>query len=460
MRTRLSYAWEQLRASYWFIPMAMVSAAIILSAASVSVDRTIDHAWVPPLAGTYPGGPAEASTLLSTIAGSMITVAGLTFSITIVTLSLASSQFGPRLLRSFMRDTGTQVVLGAFVAIFVYSILVLHAIDSTDSPAFVPRISVTITLLIAVAGLGVLIYFIHHVSSSIQAGNVIASVGQDLDEAIDALSPDRAGTACPATLPSGDAPAPSQVDRPGHPIPAAQTGYLQAIDDDALMNLASTRDLVLRLLYRPGDFVVEESDLVIVWPGDAVDEEVINRIDEAFLIGAARLRLQDVEFAVDQLVEIAVRALSTGINDPFTAIACIDRLGASLAHLAERDIPPAHRYDEHGSLRLVHDALTFAGIVDAAFNQIRQNGRSSAPIAMRLLESIAIIAARARTGEQRDALRRQADMIWSGCAEVLPMEEDRNDLERRYRLVLAALGKHRSVPSATLADSLPRPSTP
>ncbi len=456
MRTRLSYAWEQLRASYWFIPTAMVAIAVAVSAASASVDRTIDQVWLQPLAGIYPGGPAEASTLLSTIAGSMITVAGVTFSITIVTLSLASSQFGPRLLRSFMRDTGTQVVLGAFVAIFVYSILVFHAIDSTDSRTFVPRISVTIALLMAVGGLGVLIYFIHHVSSSIQAENVIASVGRDLDQAIDALFPGEGGTARPAPVPPGAASAPRGLDRPGHPIPAAQTGYLQAVDDDALMKLARRRDLVLRLLYRPGDFVVGDSDLVIVWPGDAADEEVINRIEEAFIIGAARLRLQDVEFAVDQLVEIAVRALSPGINDPFTAISCVDRLGGSLARLAERDIPPAHRYDEHGSLRMINDAVTFAGIVDAAFNQIRQNGRSSAPISMRLLESIAIIAARAQTSEQRDALRRQADMIWSGCTEVLPMEEDREDLERRYRLVLAALGKHSSPVSATLADSVPQ----
>lgn len=454
MRTRLSYTWEQLRASYWFIPMAIVASAVILAAALTSVDRTIERIWVQPNGVIYPGGPAEASTLLSTIAGSMITVVGVTFSITIVTLSLASSQFGPGLLRSFMRDTGTQVVLGAFVAIFVYSILVLHAIDSADSQVFVPRISVSTALLMAVSGLGMLIYFINHVSSSIQAENVIAAVGGDLDEAIDALFPVPGANEYPAPVPAGAAPAPTGVDRPGHPIPAAQTGYLQAVDEDALMDLAGRRDLVVRLLYRPGDFVVEGSDLVIVWPGDGADEEVINRIDEAFIIGAARLRLQDVEFAVDQLVEIAVRALSPGINDPFTAIACIDRLGASLAHLAERDIPPAHRYDERGSLRLIHDAVTFAGIVDAAFNQIRQNGRSSAPISMRLLESIAIIAARAQTGEQRDALRRQADMIWRGCAEVLPMEEDREDLESRYRLVLAALGQHSSAASTTLADSL------
>ena len=454
MKTRLSYAWEQLRSSYWFIPMAMVIAAAVVSRASILVDRTIGELWVQPPLWAYPGGPAEASTLLSAVAGSMITVAGVTFSITIVTLSLASSQFGPRLLRSFMRDTGTQIVLGTFVATYVYSILVLHAIVTVEPRAFVPRISVTVALLLAVAGVGVLIYFIHHVSASIQAENVIAALGHDLDRAIDSLFPDDDSTSSKQPEPRADARPPRGGDRPGNPIPAEETGYLQAIDTDRLMALATEEDLVLHLSYRPGDFVVEGSALVVAWPPDEADEEIAGRIREGFILGAARLRLQDVELAVDQLVEIAVRALSPGINDPFTAIACIDRLAASLAHLAQKDIPSARRYDENGALRLIHDAVTFAGIVDAAFNQIRQNARSSAAVTMRLLEAVAIVAAHARSDEQRDALRHQAQMMWRGCAEMLPMEPDREDLRERYQLVLTTLGSPSSTTDQTLQDDL------
>jgi len=436
VKTRIRYLWEQLRSTYWFIPMAMVASAVMLSTASVLLDRAIQEEGTQSLEWLYSGGPAEARALLSTIAASMINVAGVTFSITIVTLSLASSQFGSRLLRSFMRDTGNQVVLGTFVATFLYALLVLQTISEVEGRVFVPRISVTIGTLLAAAGVAVLIYFIHHVSASIQAENVIAAVGRDLDSAIDRLFPEQAEGAPEVGRGQTDEPAAERFERLGHPIPATRTGYLQAIDQDGLMNLATEIDMVLRVKRRPGDFVVEQGDLVLVWPPDKVNDELVKRVNDAFILGARRLRLQDVEFAINQLVEIAVRALSPGINDPFTAIASIDRLGASLAHLAERGIPAAHHYDDDGHLRLVTDVVTFPGVVDAAFNQIRQHATSSVAVTIRLLEAIAIIAAHTRTEEQREALRHQAEMIWQSSNEALPEDSDRKDMKDRYQLVL------------------------
>ncbi len=441
MKTRLSYLWEQLRSSYWFIPTAMVVAAVVLSTASVALDRAAAQAWTHARWWLYRGGPAEASTLLSTIAGSMATVVGVTFSITIVTLSLASSQFGPRLLRSFMRDTGTQVVLGTFVATFVYSVVVLQSISAVEGGVFVPRTAVAVGIFLAVASLFVLIYFIHHISTSIQAGNVIAAIGVDLDRAIDFLFSDEDRVLSGEPRGGDEGEWPGELDQPGRPVPATQTGYLQAIDRDELMRLATERDLVLRLRYRPGDFIVEESDLVIVWPAEETDEEMMGRVNDCFILGAHRIRIQDVELALNQLVEIAVRALSAGINDPFTAMACIDRLGASLVHLAERQMPKAGQYDDQGRLRLIRDVVTFGGVVDAAFNQIRQNGRANVAVIIRLLEALAIIATRARTEEQRGALRRQAEMVWRGSREALPETMDLEDVEKRYRLVLTALGE-------------------
>lgn len=439
MKTRIRYGWEQLRSTYWFIPIAMVALAVALAAAAVLVDRALPERGVESLRWLYPGGAEEARALLSTIAGSMINVAGVTFSITIVTLSLASSQFGSRLLRNFMRDTGNQVVLGTFVATFVYAVLVLQTISGVEGRVFVPQLSVIIGVLLAILSVAVLIYFIHHVSASIQAENVIAAVGRDLDNAIKRLFPEQKDGAPRARNPKPVGKPPRGFERPGHPISATRTGYLQAVDYDGLMNVARESDLVFRLEHRPGDFIVEQGDLVVVWPAEEAGEELVKRVNDAFILGARRLRLQDVEFAIHQLVEVAVRALSPGINDPFTAIACIDRLGASLAHLAERDIPAAHHFDRDGRLRLITNVVTFPGVVDAAFNQIRQDGRSSVTVTIRLLESIAIIAAHARTEEQRAALRHQAEMIWRSSNEALPEACDRKDVKERYQLVLRTL---------------------
>jgi uncharacterized membrane protein len=418
----------------------MVTLAVALSTGSVLLDRALQGEGIQSVHWLYSGGPAEARALLSTIAGSMINVAGVTFSITIVTLSLASSQFGSRLLRNFMRDTGNQVVLGTFIATFVYALLVLQTISEVEGQRFVPQVSVTIGMLLAILGVAVLIYFIHHISASIQAENVIARVGRDLDSAIERLFPEEQPSSWrPRSEPADSTP--ERFEQPGRPIPAAQSGYLQAIDREGLMSIAAEEGLVFRIRHRPGDFVVEESDLVLVWPAEKVDEELVRRVGDAFILGVRRLRLQDVEFAINQLVELAVRALSPGINDPFTAIHCIDRLGASLTHLAERGTPAAYHYDEDGNLRLITAVVTFSGVVDTSFNQIRQHARLDAAVTIRLLEAIAIVASRARTQEQRSALRRQAEMIWRGSREALPEGRDREDVKRRYNLVLRTLSE-------------------
>mgnify|MGYP001039851915 CR=1 FL=1 len=438
MKTRIGYIWEQLRSTYWFVPLVIFIASVALATGSILLDRALEEQVQLPT-WLYPAGADEARALLSTIAGSMIGLAGVTFSITMVTLSLASSQFGSRLLRTFMRDIGNQVVLGTFIGTFVYAILVLQTITGVEERVFVPKVSLTIAMLLAVLSLAVLIYFIHHVSASIQAENVIAGVGRDLDSAVDRLFPEQGDGASSPPISGRRRPVAGQLAEPGEPIPATQSGYLQAIDQDRLMRVATENDLVFRLLYRPGDFIIEGSELVLVWPAERAEEGLVKPVNDAFIVGARRLQLQDVEFAINQLVEIAVRALSPGINDPFTAIACIDRLGASLARLAERGIPPRYHFDEEDRLRLITDVVTFSGIVDAAFNQIRQNGRSNVAVTIRLLERIAIIAAYAQTEGQRAALRRQTEMIWRSSTDALPEALDRADVQKRYRLVLRTL---------------------
>lgn len=440
MKVTLFDLWEALHTSFWFIPALMTVAAIGLSYGLVAVDSALREARVDEIEPLWTGGAEAARQLLATIAQSMITVAGVVFSITIVVLTLASSQFGPRLLRNFMRDRGNQLVLGTFVATFTYSLLVLRAIRGADGGEFVPHVSITVGIGLALISVGVLIYFIHHVSAAIQAPSVIDSVATELDQSIDRLFPERLGQSV-AQPNSHEENIPPDFDRRACSIPASQSGYLQFIEIDRLMQLAVDEDLFLRLEYRPGHFIVEGSYLAKVWPGEKIDEHLSQRIVAAFNLGIQRTPTQDVEFAIDQLVEVAVLALSPSMNDPFTAMNCIDQLGVALCRLAEREMPSPYRYDSDKKLRVVAPAVTFAGVLDAGFNQIRQYGRSSAPVTIRLLETLAILAARARREGDLHAIAQQAEFIQRGSL-TLPEERDRKDATRRYLAVCEALQKN------------------
>jgi uncharacterized membrane protein len=359
----------------------------------------------------------------------MITIAGVVFSLTLLTLSLASTQFGPRLLRNFMRDLANQAVLGSFVATFLYCLLVLRTIRHGDEGAFVPHLSITVGVLLAVASIGVLIFFVHHVSSSIQVDQVIAGVFEELKVAIDRLFPDRLGEEDERPL----ARLPERFEREAQEVRADADGYLQVIDGDRLLSLAGTRDLVVRLEHRPGHYLLARGVLARVLAPAPLDDELERELREAFVLGPQRTPTQDVEFSVDQLVEIAVRALSPGVNDPFTAIRCVDRLGSALCRLAERAIPSPYRHDREGHLRVVAFPTAFRDLLAASFDQIRQYGRSSAAVTVRLLEVIAAIADCARRRDDLAALRQHAMMIERGSRDGLPEESDRADVAARYQ---------------------------
>ncbi|WP_165244989.1 DUF2254 domain-containing protein [Paludisphaera soli] len=441
MKIWLVGRWDDVRTSFWFVPTLMVAGAVLLSLATIHLDKaTPSRNGLATLGWTFTRGPEGSRAVLSTVAGSMMTIASVTFSITVVALQLASSQFGPRLLRNFMRDRGNQVAIGTFIATFTYCLLVLRTVNGTEDERFVPHISVTVGLLLALASLGVLIYFIHHAAESIQAENVIAAVGRELDRDIDRLYPKGLGRG-----PGGDSVTPDDPNLPdgfeadSRAIAVEDGGHLRAIDADRLMALASERDLVLAVERRPGKFLFPGDALARAWPGDRVDDELAGAIRGAFFIGPRRTQGQDVEFVVDQLVEIALRALDPG-NDPFTAIGCLDRLGAALCKLAGRTFPSRFRHDEAGRLRVVTDASTPSGIVDAAFNQIRQASRSDAAVTLRLLEVLAEVGRRARDPGFREALRRHADAVDRGATEALADPLDREEAKLRHRNAIAILG--------------------
>nr|MBA3387048.1 DUF2254 domain-containing protein [Chthoniobacterales bacterium] len=345
MKTFLSAWLERLRTSYWFIPTLLAAAATALSFLTVHADTLMNAKWVRVTGWIWAGGPEGARTVLATIAGSTITVAGVVFSVTIVSLTLASSQFGPRLLRTFLNDRGTQLVLGVFVSTFLYCLLVLRTIRGTDAANFVPFLSVTVGLLFAVASVAFLIFFVHHVSTSILADNLIARVATELREGIDRLYPEDAGRGGVRDAEPTEDDLPPRFAEEAEAVAAKASGYIDAIAMENLLALAKEEDLILRLCHRPGDFVAEGATLVWLWPGAKSNEKIRARLCSAFYFGKERTRTQDLEYSIGQLVEVAVRALSPGINDPFTAMTCIDWLGDALIRLAGREIPSAWRYD-------------------------------------------------------------------------------------------------------------------
>lgn len=428
---RLHSYWFRVSSTLWFVPSVMTFGSILLAFLTVWIDRAnnVEEAWF----FLYTGGAEGAREVLSTTAGSMITVAGIAFSTTMVAFSFASSQLGPRLLGQFMRDRGNQIVLGTFIATFVYCLLVLRTV-STTGDEFVPHIGVTVGLLLALASLGVLIYFIHHAAMALQADYVIAIVAGELDHALDRLYPEGGGEEPGAAAMERFEQAAQALraeDAAGIVLPVS--GYILSLDVEALIDVAADRELLLRVKRRPGDYVHDGRVVAEVWPASAVDEGSLRRIREAFALGRTRTAQQDVGFAINQLVEVAVRALSPGVNDPFTAVTSIDRLTTAILHLMRRPWPSPFRADAHGRLRLIAEGPDFGSLVDAAFHQIRQSGARMPAVMIHLLESLQVLLDEAKSPAHRAALLRHVELVSSSALRETEELADRRDVSDAAR---------------------------
>ncbi|PSB21546.1 DUF2254 domain-containing protein [Phormidesmis priestleyi ULC007] len=440
--TKLTKLWDSLQSSYWFLPTLIAGVAAVLALILLYVD------WMGKSPGfwwLYTGGPDGARSMLSTVAGAMATVSGTAFSITIVALQLASSNFGPRLLRNFMHDVGNQIVLGTFIGTFLYCLLVLRTIRGEGFDKFVPQLSVTVGMGLAIFSTLVLIYFIHHASTIIQASSVISNVSDELERTINQLFPQQIGHSSRDTQHQiGEIP--TQFEQRSAPIKATKKGYLQLIDDENLMKIARQADVLLCLKVRPGSYLIPGIPLALVYPQEHVSPKLTKQINDVFIVGKERTEKQDIAFPIEQLVEVASRALSPGINDPFTAIRCIDRLGAGLSLLVQRDFPSPYRYDNHHTLRVIVEPVTFEFLVDRAFTQIRQYGQSDSVVMMQLLDAIALVAAYAETPKQQMVLQHHAEMILRGSRQGLSEEYDRSEVEKHYQTVLGALNNRPPAP--------------
>jgi uncharacterized membrane protein len=425
--------WDRVSTSLWFVPSLMIAAAGLLAFAMVAVDATLSVDDLLSWSWVYTGNAQGATAVLNTIAGSTATLAGVVFSMTLVALTLASSQFGPLILRQFMRDVPNQIVIGAFVGTFLYCLLVLRAIRYGPGDSFVPHASITVGMVLAFATLVLLIYFIHHVAVSIQSEQVSARVARDLTTVIDRLFPEQIGEQGPKSREQRSewSRAAEALSRESRPVRASTDGYLQVVDADALLTVASKANVVLRIEIVPGQHVVAGAPLAGVNPPSRLDDSLCALIRRAFEIGEQRTPTQDVRFAIDQLVEIALRALSPGVNEPFTALTCVDRLGAALCRLAGRETPSPYRIDDGGRLRIVAPVVEFEEAAAAAFDPLRRSGSGEAVVVMRLLDAIAAIAAAVRKPVDREALRRHAERIRIDALARLPNADDRREVEAR-----------------------------
>ncbi len=383
---------EGLRTNLWVVPSLQVAGAVALFVVTLILDRAAYNGELTLPSWVISGTADAARQILTAIAAAVITVVGVVFSIILVTLTLASTQFGPRMLRNFIRDRGTQLTLGTFVATFVYAVLVLVSIGPGPHGDFVPHIGVTVTLALMVADLAVLIYFIHHIATTIQLPQVIASIAQDLSGAITVQGE--------ADLPGGAAGQPgsgpssaellARMEAGGGVVKAAASGYVQYIRLRSLVRFAQEADAVISLSHRPGHFIVQGHPIATVWPPEAA-AGVSEMLGRAHITGPYRTLTQDVSFGIDQLVEIAIRALSPAVNDTFTALTCVNWLGDNLCKIVSQWHPTRVYRDDQGLVRVIAAHPTYERLVQRAFEKIRQASAGMPAVMIRQLDTVSRI---------------------------------------------------------------------
>lgn len=385
---------------------------------------------------------AASQLILGTIAGSMMTTVSVVFSVLIMALSLASLQFSPRVLRGFMGDRPTQHTLGIFVGTFVYCLVVLRTVRGGADP-FVPAASVSVAILLATGALGWLVYFIHHIGHGINANVIVDRIAGETIQIIDEEFPITVGRA--DTHPEDCVPSPMQDD--ATMVEATRSGYVQLIDRERLLELARAHDLVIHQQHGIGEFVVEGNPLVAVVPAARVTDELREACVECFDLGEVRTMQQDIQYGVRQIVDIGLKAISPAVNDPTTAVTCIDHLGRILCHLARRRILPLEMRDEKGRILMVRRAATFRGTLDLAFNQLRQFARSDLSVSLRLVRSLTEIALATDHPPHQERALHHAALVE---AELSPSfsAADREELALRLRTLRA-----RVAPKADLSET-------
>lgn len=433
MKTKLVQLWIHLRASFWFIPALMILGSSVLALFLIELDGNVGI----NLAEQHPrifGANAEgARNILSSVSSSMISITGVTFSITIVALSLASGQYTSRILRNFMRDRANQVVLGVFLSIFVYCLIVLRTIRGGEH-SFVPSLSVVTGIAFGIVGVAFLIFFIHHVATSIQASTIISRIAKETLAVIEELYPDE------------------QVEEDENPkvveeciqchswtnVPSLCTGYVQTVDKEGLIEWAEKKEIMARMTRGIGEFLIEGKPILTLCQKSPLDEETIATLASFFSVASFRTIEQDAAFGIRQLVDIALKALSPGVNDTTTAVTCLHYLGAILEKLSHRKIP--HEIcRRNGKIVFIARSHTYSFFLDEALHQIRQDAKGSVATYLSMLETIEAATSPKLSPMRRQALSAHLQRIKKVSDDQVEDDLDRQVIQKRFEEVTRIL---------------------
>jgi uncharacterized membrane protein len=430
-------AWDSLRTSFWFVPTLMGAGGAALTGLSLLLEAaTTDRPEAVPWF-VYVSAADNARDVTSTLLASMMTMASLVFSITMVVLTLAAGQFGPRLIRNFMGARPTQLVLGTFVMTIVHCLLSLSAIGWRESGEAQPYFTVTVAILLSLVSVGLLVLHLHVLARSIMSETVIARVAQELSDTLDTMGPIEPEQSDPdAALPD------DFYERAAFFGPNA-TGYVRTIDFDGLVAAGHEADVLIGLTFRPGDFVIESGGVIGIYPEDRAREEMAEAAREAIVIGAHRTPVQDPDFSIRHLVEDRrPRTLARHQRPLHRHLR--DRPALGLACPAVRPRPPRRgAARRNGAVRVLCPRPTYASLVSAAFDQIRQNGAAKPAVIIHLIQGVERLAPQVRNKEQKQALADQLETILETARRGIPDTGDRADVEARAETAREAVATGR-----------------
>ena len=436
---RLRSFWDRLNSSFWFVPAILTLCGIALSGITQPLDRILQGS-LDSLPTVISGGSQGASSVLAAISGSLITVIATAFSLSIVALSLASGQYSPRLLPSFLADRGLQVVLGVYIGTFVYSLIVLRlvSVSGGESSSFNPTISVGVAILLALACVGLLIYFINHLTQLIQSSTIVQMAHGDVMDALSDLDDFEDGDSEEIKDPHENPEWSETLSHPPSVVLAVNHGYVQYLNVDSILHqVVDEGTVVVEIPLAPGQFAVAGLPIAKVWPArkEDLDSEKVSQVNRAFVLGKERSFQQDFAFGLRQLADIALKGLSPGINDPTTAMQAMDRMENIFVALGSKALPRrVQRREVDGRRVLVKIGYsTFDDHVGLAFDQVRRAAFATGQVAVleRLLEILDQSLSANTAGERQRALWARVFTIARMAPEQIPDSEDAANLIAR-----------------------------
>lgn len=434
------YRWDRLKVNFWMTPALMAAGAVMLAWMMYWLDDRIPDEALQNSRFVLAGGATELRTGLLDIAGTVLATAGMVFTLLTLPLSTVAAQYGSRLLRLFLGDRTAQFVLGMFVATFVYCIAAAFSIPAVETERASPHLTASLGVYLMLGTFATLILLVQHISTMLQAPNIAAAAGAELLSVVEAIEHvsegDEEGKGEQGDLAAAHDGTANLDESTAYLLLVRETGYIQYIDPDTLLTPAREKDLIIRLVQKTGHFVRDGAVVALIWPQERVDAAAVKLMRRAFQIGNARTPAQDIIYAVNQLAEMAVRAMSPAINDPFTAMTCLDHLGNGLVRFVRQGERSGQFYDQDGKLRLVLEPVMVDELLDAAFSILRHASCDNASVLLHILTTIEQISQEAAVPAARAALMRHVQLIAAESTAGALIVEDRQRIQQLCEAIL------------------------